>query len=487
MKNLLYILFYSFLFCCCSGAVNQTEEDLDKISEDWTMMFYLGADNNLEYDLLRNVKAIKESYQGGCNVIVFIDRSASYSINSTIFGENFSECRIYRVKKENRIELLEKEDYFYNTTPDNWDYNFNSANILVLKKFIEYCKNNFPARYYSLIIGSHGGGARSANSDRNVVYDEVYGEWIYTAQWTDYLSKEHSVDILGLDACFMGNIEFLYQIRKNNGRFSADYVIASPPTEWGYGWNYSGIFQRITENEAFVVEDIISDITGGKRTIYASNLLTPQDLGKLIIEEQYNYTSLETDDQVLALYNTEKCVDLKKSLDALFIALKDNSTDVENIRGEGEINQADALFYFDSSSSDEWIDYCYFDIYDICTKIILSNNFSQYIMNIAAEVQEKTNEVILYSFSGRYFQRFQNNINGLSFFLPDGDALYEGEKVYRYQSWYNAIADNDSYGKLSFCSDNATMRNGLVENYFEVLDYWFDNQDESGGYNGYEY
>ena len=427
MKNLLYILFYSFLFCCCSGAVNQTEEDLDKISEDWTMMFYLGADNNLEYDLLRNVKAIKESYQGGCNVIVFIDRSASYSINSTIFGENFSECRIYRVKKENRIELLEKEDYFYNTTPDNWDYNFNSANILVLKKFIEYCKNNFPARYYSLIIGSHGGGARSANSDRNVVYDEVYGEWIYTAQWTDYLSKEHSVDILGLDACFMGNIEFLYQIRKNNGRFSADYVIASPPTEWGYGWNYSGIFQRITENEAFVVEDIISDITGGKRTIYASNLLTPQDLGKLIIEEQYNYTSLETDDQVLALYNTEKCVDLKKSLDALFIALKDNSTDVENIRGEGEINQADALFYFDSSSSDEWIDYCYFDIYDICTKIILSNNFSQYIKNFATEVQEKTNEVILYSFPAVILKDFSIISTGCRSFSPT-ETLFMKEK-----------------------------------------------------------
>ncbi len=476
------------MFYCCSVPIDQTEEDdSDRISVDWTMMFYLGADNNLEYDLLRNVKAIKGAYQGGCNVIIFIDRSAFYSINSTIFGENFSGCRIYRVKRDNRIELLEKEDYFYDTTPDSGGYNFNSADILVLKKFIEYCKNNFPARYYSLIIGSHGGGARSANGSRNIVYDEAYDEWIYTGQWTDYLSKEYSVDILGLDACFMGNIEFLYQIRRNNGRFSADYVIASPPTEWGYGWNYSGIFQRITENEAVVVENKMNDITGEKRSIYPSNLLAPEDLGRIIIEEQYDYTSLETDDQALALYNTEKCVDLKYSLDALFVALKDNLADIEIIRGKGEINQADALFYFDSSSVDEWIDYCYFDIYDICKKIILSNKFSQYINNMAAEVQEKINEVILYSFSGKYFQRFQNNVNGLSFFFPDGNALYEGDKVYRYQSWYNAIEDEDSYGKLSFCSDNALMGNGVVENYFEVLDYWFDNQNENGGFNGYGY
>jgi len=471
----------------CSIPINVSIEDTNKISAFWTMMFYLGADNNLEYDLLRNVKSIKESYQGGCNAIIFIDRSAAYSMNSTVFGENFSGCRIYRIKKNNQIELLQKEDYFYDITSDDGNYNFNSADILVLKKFIEYCKSNFPAQYYSLFIGSHGGGARSDKRDRNVVFDEAYDEWIYTAEWTEYLTKELSVDILGLDACFMGNIEFLYQIRKNNGKFSADYVVASPPTEWGYGWNYSGIFQRITDKEISAVEDKVSFVTGGNRTVYSSALMTPADLGKIIIEEQYDYTSLETDDQVLALYDTEKCADVKKSLDALFVALKDNSADIENIRGEGEIGQANTLFYFDGSSLDEWIDYCYFDIYDVCKKIESFDIFSQEIKDYAKILQESINNTILYSFSGEYFERFENNANGLSFFFPNGDALYYGEKVWKYQNWYNAKESANSYGRLAFCSDNAVAENGVVENYFEVLDYWFDNQNDEGGYNGYEY
>ncbi len=496
-KCLKIVYIYLLLLSCQviknpdTSAIKNISEEKTPINKDWTIMLYLGADNNLEYDLLRNVKQIKESYKGGCNVIIFIDRSPGYSVNKLTFGENFIGGRIYRVLKNNNIELIDKGEIF-NDIPEIDKKNIDSSNILVLKKFIEYCKSNYTAKYYGLIIGSHGGGARGIekiNNKRNIIFDEANNSWIYNAMFTESLNNSHSVDILGMDACFMGNMEFLYQIRCGNASFNAKYVVASPPTEWSYGWNYAGIIKRISGVENCKSTDTgeISKITEEKKYIYSSKSLTPKDLGKIIIEEQYDYTSLETDDQILVLYDTEKIGELKKNFDSLFVSLKDNSSDIEQLRGSDEIVQNDILLYFNSSSTSEWIDYCYFDVYDIVDKIVKSSKFSEEI-NIKAEiVKENVDSLILYSFSGDYFKKFKTNITGLSFFFPAGNRIYKDKKMWYYQTFYNPKPDESTFGKLSFCKDNATENNKIVENYFEVLDYWFDEEDGKGGYNGYSY
>ena len=497
MKNYIIKFFILFLLLSLTSCPiynnvdnnNQnTNKSIDVKNTNWTIMMYLGGDNNLEYDLMRNVKQMKESYQGGCNIIVFIDRSPKYSINSTIFGNNFTGARIYKIVKNN-IKLLEDESFFYDVSDTSSD-NTNSANILVLKKFIEYCKANYPANYYALFIGSHGGGARKINyiteKEKNIVFDETSNRWLYTKEFTDKLEEKDSVDLLGIDACFMGNIEFIYQLKNNNGSFHSKYIVASPPTEWSYGWNYSGILKRITDRESYYEGEATNDITGEQKKIYSSTSLTPLDLGKILIEEQYEYTRTDTDDQILVLYDTEKIDDLKSNFDSLFVSLKDNSSDIFNLRGFGFINQKDTLFYFDSDSTLEWLDYSYFDIYDICDKIELSDNFSSIIINKAKIVKQCLKNVILYSFSGSYFKRFKNNVNGISFFFPDGERLYLDNKMWQYQTWYSPLNDKN-YGNLSFCKNNATQKNGVIENYFEVLDYWFDYENGYGGINGYEY
>ena len=294
-------------------------------------MFYLGADNNLEYDIVRNVEQIKESYQGGCNVIIFIDRSSKYSINSKVFGENFSGGRIYRVLKNNDFQLLDKGEVFSEIEGFS-ENSIDSSNIFVLKKFIEYCKSNYPSKHYGLIVGSHGGGSRKIDTllNKNIVYDEPNDNWIYTALFTEVLDSSHSVDVLGLDACFMGNLEFLYQIRYGNNSFNAKYVLASPPTEWSQGWNYRAIFGRISDY--LYDTDGYSGLTKDKKLIYSNSTLKPYDLAKIIIEEHYDYTHIETDDQVLAMYDTENITTLKNSFDSLMVSLKDNSSDLFSLR-----------------------------------------------------------------------------------------------------------------------------------------------------------
>lgn len=447
MKKAVFLFFSFILFSCC---IEQKEQQENKYQADtnWTFMFYFGADNDLEYYLLRNIKQIKENYSGNVNLIFLIDRSSSYSSNSKILGEDFAGSRVFQLLPNAKLEVISK-DSFEKT---------NQA--LMLKKFIDLGKEKLPAKHYALFIGSHGGGARSMNY--NVVYSQSRGEWIYTHEFSDVLSINESVDLLALDACFMGNLEFLYQIRPGNGSFQADFVIASAPTEWSYGWDYENLLAKISK--------------------FKSNEITPLLLGELILENHKNYTeSEELDDQVLSLFDMQKVADVKKATDDFFVMAKDMKQGICELRGYNYISQKETLHYFDSSAYYEWLEYSYFDLYDIAEKSKKYEKLSTVAMNLTEAVEQ----AIISSFAGSYFKKFIENKTGMSIFFPDGDRLYREKAMWENQKWYNANAILNQ-GKLAFCKDGATENNQIVENYFEVLDFWFDS-DNTEDTNEYMY
>lgn len=434
MKQMLFLIIAVLLFSCCTTE-NEPQE------QNWTFMFYFGADNDLEYFLLQNIKQMKENYTGNVNVVFLIDRSASYSNDSKILGENFSGIKIYQMLPNNKLRVL-NSDNFQN----------DEKRSLTLKKFIKLGKEKFPAKNYALFIGSHGGGARSAN--RNIVYSSTNESWIYTHEFSDVLSFDESVDILAIDACFMGNLEFLYQIRPYNGSFQADFVVASAPTEWMYGWNYRSLFAEIST--------------------YKSCDITPLLLGEIILENHKKYTKEEElDDQALSLFDMQKIADVKKMTDTFFVAAKDMKNELCELRGYNYIPQETTCHYFDSSKKYEWATYCYFDLYDIAKKAKANENISYHAQNLADAVDS----AVISSFAGSYFKRFVENKTGLSFFFPDADRQYNDVSMWEDQKWYNP-KPFENQGNLAFCKDGAIENNQIVENYFEVLDFWFDSDNE---------
>jgi hypothetical protein len=53
---------------------------------------------------------------------------------------------------------------------------------------------------------------------------------------------------------------------------------------------------------------------------------------------------------------------------------------------------------------------------------------------------------------------------------------------------YTPLAGQGSaYGRWAFLTDGATAGDGKVENWFELVDAWFDRADDSGGANGYRW
>ena len=255
-----------------------------------------------------------------------------------------------------------------------------------------------------LIMSNHGGGAkddkdRASTVNKAICWDDSNNkDCIYTGEISDVLTKDESVDVLVFDACLMGTSEVAYQYRPNNGSFEAKTLVASAPVVWGNGYPYDKIFSRLKSTKGDNGE--VDSTLGGKEKIFDPSTVTNNELGALFVEEQRDsVNSYGVTDQQLSCYDLSKIETVKKSVDALARNLsKNNKKDaIENLRGTGK--NAPTMHYFKAYDEYEWIDYPYFDLYDLCEKISLSNEFDETTKKLSKNVMKNVDQLILYSFA----------------------------------------------------------------------------------------
>jgi clostripain len=373
-----------------------------------------------------------------------------------------------------------------------------------LKKFIRFCKANYPAANYALDLWNHGlgvakKGAGETNNipDKGICVDFSNGQdYLYTAELTDFLTSEDSVDLIGFDACLMGSIEIAYQYRPdpaNTSKFSADIMAASAPSVWGLGWKYDEILKRIKTGGGNNGE--LNDVTGsGTEAIYDPASMTAANLCDVIVEEQYDSVGQMTN-QSLACYDLSKAGAVKEAADTLAVQLyteEDSALTIkdkfESIRGQYPLAMNNGtLHYFtgDGTSNEEWVDYPFFDLYDLCKRASKSSNFNTTIQGYASAVMAAVVDMIICSFGGSDYTSFENGKNGLFIFFPDGDLSYKSKSHWTWQWWYSPLDTNIDYGtgllygKLAWCTGGTTADS--VENWFELLDSWYDIPANGGG------
>ncbi len=498
----------AFCFLACliitSGCSQDSEGHSDNVPVEtgWTIMVYADADNNLESSILEDVAEMKLGFidEAGVNLILLIDRGA-YSYDSEVLGGYFTDTRMYRIFSGKASRIYDEESqYFEGLNPDK-RYEANMGDPETLKSFIGYCKTNYPADKYGLIISSHGSGPRkksaaaeSLSSTRGICQDETNDyDSLYTAEITDVLSEDEAVDFLGFDSCMMGNAEVAYQYRPGNGSFSADYMAASPAAEWSYGWDYRAIF---------------SSLDG---TIYDPHSMTGEELGQLVVSTYADYVEGFQSTGTMSCYDLSKIEAVKNSIDELAVEFFSSSSSrqmAEAIRGSGTL--IDMIYYFDSSSLEEWVYLPMFDIYDFAAKINdESSDFTATEKQISGEIMNAVESCIVSSWADSDYNSFTKGSHGISFFFPEGDYQYNyydtasrdqmSYSVWVYQWWYNAVkttgwlddygqAGSFLYGNLAWCKDGIDPSVGSVGNWFELLDSWYDTENgEDGGSNGYQW
>ncbi|GAA0738526.1 clostripain [Clostridium oceanicum] len=490
-------------------TVQREVEKAKSSGQKVTIMYYCDADNNLESSLLSDIQEMKTGYQDNpnLNLVGLVDRTPEYTNNKSVLGENFSDTRLYKIEHNKTTRLSGKNEFPEITLKGNYEANMGDPNVL--KKFINYCKANYKADKYVLIMSNHGGGAREKlkidpNLKKAICWDDTNdSDCLYMAEISDNLTSKESVDVLAFDACLMGTAEVAYQYKPGNGGFSADSLVASAPSVWGAGFKYDKILSRIKSGNQVSNEN--DSILGGKEKTFDPETITNKELGALFVEEQKDSTknSVYGDDQQLSYYDLTKADEVKNEIDKLAVNLsKENEkAEVEKLRGSKDTD-VKLMHYFDENEQDDWASYPYFDVYDLCEKISQGKNFSKETKLLATNCMNKIDEMIGYSFGNSNYQGFKEGKNGLSIFMPDGKGKYlfkdyfgrtiGSSSYFKLQTWYNSIdtakADMPPYGKLRWCKDGQNSKVNKVGNWFELLDSWFDNSNDSkGGVNHYQW
>jgi clostripain len=140
----------------------------------------------------------------------------------------------------------------------------------------------------------------------------------------------------------------------------------------------------------------------------------------------------------------------------------------------------------------DWLYYPFFDLYDLAERVKASDTFRPGVRQRAGEVMAAVETFVVSSFGQGRYKGFRPGKHGVSIVFPDGAAEHKGKRHWAFCRWYSPLdvreLDNDSFGLYSWCKDGATPGNDKVENWFELLDSWYDTtNDRTGGLNGYRW
>jgi len=464
------------------------------VERPWTFLVYGAADNNADGPILEFLDTVREALDDdpGVELVLFIDRSAKYSNDAKSLGEDFSDARIYRLRKATAERVDPGADF--PELAGAGEHEVDSGDPAMLGKFVTFAKRRFPAKHTALMIYSHADG-------RGLCPDEQAGSEMRIPELRDKVGAAASVDFLGLELCNMGGIEIAYEWRPGNGGFFANVLVAIPNAGPPLDWNRA--FERVRS---------VGHASPSKEKILDPATMTAADLGKLVIEEGKRGRELMLEGapegmkkhlmhEAAGCYDLSVAADVKKAVDAFAVALagKDEAAREASKRAMLAVRGLDV-----KAVGGKTIDYSggnleyapNFDLYQLCARAAASEALSKDARDVTKRTCEAVDRFVVASFGMKGLEGFEDGKCGVYIVFPDGDAEVKGmlggtQKLWARFRWYSPLEANskaDPYGKWAFLRDGATPENGVVENWFELLDAWFDPDSKvHGGVNGYRW
>ncbi|MDD4363949.1 MAG: clostripain-related cysteine peptidase [Atribacterota bacterium] len=367
---------------------------------EWTVMVYLAAGNNLESVGIQDINEMELiGSNKDVNIIVQLDRIPFHVLDQYGMGDaddasnnNWTGTRRYYVTKDINPEIIRS-----NLIMDLGEKNMGDPETL--NDFALWAMQNYPAKRYLLVLWNHGGGFRSidTSSSRDICWDWNFGfnNRITMPQLKESLSfisgqMGKKIDIVGMDACYMGMVEVAYQIKDYS-----DIVVFSEASVPGDGWQYDCILEGLVNYPLQKTNNFASSIVDS-------------------FQKQYSGSGRNVTISAVDLSKIDNLADNISNLANAIIS--DNKTLKENYRAAARNTQNYTGVGF------EYIDLKHFtsnlpDYTSNSSVLIYANQIKQYL--------EDGNIIINNTFSGSSVR----NSYGLSIYFP----------YYSYDNYYNNL------------------------------------------------
>lgn len=233
------------------------------LTENHALIIYMQGNNGLAEFMDKNLQNIISAYYdidaSRSRVVLFYDRGNYTRLTELYLSDGMAKQRL----------ICE-----YDTSTSTVDKSF-------MQDVLQTIKSEVDADSYGLILSSHGGGwvpsalydvyllGEGSRAEEPKAEQLFYGQDDYDCMEIEDLVaaiEDIHFDYIIFDACFMGNVEALYDMRH-----SADYIIASPAEVPGAGFPYKEMIPMLFEYEGHQLEAIcqryMAQYEGGSATV----------------------------------------------------------------------------------------------------------------------------------------------------------------------------------------------------------------------------
>ena len=361
---------------------------------EWTVMVYLDADNDLESAGIDDINEMEMvGSTSDVNIVVQIDRIPGYDTSNS----NWTNTRRYYITPD-------LDPYIINSQLINDLSEQNMGSTETLINFADWTVNNYPAKKYLLVIWNHGGGFRSSGLAKDIAWDDTNGGDKITMPELEYalsaisVQMGKSIDIVGMDACYMAMIEVAYQIKDY-----ADILVTSEESEPNDGWPYDTILGQLVSYPTVTSNQLAANIVDS----YIFSYTVSEEVTQSAIDLSYTDTLADQlSNMALAIMN-------------------DTLTPANNY-----INAANSSQYYGDSD--------FIDLYDFCNNILIYSN-SVFVKNIALSIQQTLSSAVL---RWGYYGYGVDKSRGLSIYFPytSYDSYYNNTNFAQDTQWNEMLS-----------------------------------------------
>ncbi|WP_420642239.1 clostripain-related cysteine peptidase [Candidatus Leptofilum sp.] len=360
----------------------------DATLDDWTILVYMDADNNLELPGLLDLNEMEAAGSSEqVNVIVQVDRA----LGETNLDGDWSDTRRYRILPDADRELL-------NSEPLQSLGEQNMGDPAVLADFISWGIQSFPANRYALIIWDHGAGWSGIAYDGDApTFDG--GDHISLPDLQGALeiglaeAGVPTLDVIGFDACLMGQLDVFQAVRP-----FTQYAVGSGELTPGLGWDYESLL----------------------RTLYANPAVDGRSLASSMVSEFLNfYTAVQPDDFV-----TMSAVELSQ-LDGLTLAVEGlaNALTVEPAFVASAVGDArSGAATFARVYPDSFEQYAAIDLHHFAS-ILAQRSPDDAVVTAAKGVMTAVNNAVIANGTGAGLK----NSQGVAIYFPRNGRFYDAD------------------------------------------------------------
>jgi hypothetical protein len=375
---------------------------------DWTILFYFGADCDLEYSMLENMRQMLAV--GGSdkvNIIVLADRSPNgdeeegYSNDGVANMKNWKTAKLFSVRKKKLVELAD------------WGPQ-NLGDPKVFERFLEYGEKNYPAAKTALLFSDHGAGWIGVNADENPDSDILTLPGIQSVL-ARITKKYGMLELIGFDACLMSNLEVAQAIAPY-GRI----MVASEEVEPCDGWSFTPVL----------------------KALIAQPTMDGAAIGKIIVENYRDYFKKSDDRDVrkvgrsitLSVLSLDKIDEVCTSLNGFITALmgvmkegyKKGWKSVAKARSATEEYGADS----DPADSFSVLDLHHFA--SLCAEYVKNDS----VKKAAEALMASIDNAVLFSIHGS----LRPDSHGISIYYPPSRKIYREAEGYKELSFSKKVA-----------------------------------------------